>query len=87
MNVKSIEDITELEFLEFVKKFESGNFSTDSEVDIALDEFVRLSEHPSGTDLLYFPDPSRKHSSEDVVAQIKAWRTANGKPGFKAPSP
>lgn len=81
---RKISDITEEEFLALVKKIDSCDFDTEEEDNKAVEEFVRLSEHPSGTDLLFYPAPSSPDTPESIVAEVKAWRAANGKPGFKA---
>ena len=46
-------------------------------------EFERLTEHPDGSDLIYYPRDDREDSPEGIVKEIKEWRAANGKPGFK----
>lgn len=83
MSDKKIEDMTEKEFLRLVKNIFRGSYNSESGLDRAIEEFVRLAEHPSETDLLSYPDPERPDTPEGVVAEVKAWRAANGKPGFK----
>ncbi|MCD9117554.1 bacteriocin immunity protein [Pseudomonas bijieensis] len=81
---KSITDITEKEFLAFVVEISEGNYhSEEADVEAVL-EFERISEHPAGSDLLFYPEPG-KEGSEAIVNEIKNWRTANGKPGFRQP--
>ncbi len=46
-------------------------------------EFKRLTEHSDGSDLIYYPREDRDDSPEGVVQEVKEWRWANGKPGFK----
>ncbi len=46
-------------------------------------EFERLTEHPDGSDLIYYPRDDREDSPEGIVKEIKEWRAANGKSGFK----
>ncbi|UWF50388.1 bacteriocin immunity protein [Pseudomonas sp. N3-W] len=77
-----ISEMSEEEFLEFVRKIYQSEYVTEEQQIDAVLEFRRLSEHPSGSDLLYFPDPG-KDGPEAVVAEVKSWRAANGKPGFK----
>nr|6ER6_A Chain A, immunity Imdes7 [Escherichia coli] len=78
----SISDYTEAEFLEFVKKIEDANSSEDEQQKL-VEEFIRLTEHPSGSDLIYYPRDDREDSPEGIVKEIKEWRAANGKSGFK----
>lgn len=81
---KTISDYTEKEFLELAKNICSANYPTEEEADRAVKEFVRLSEHPDGTDIIFYPSPEQDDTPEGLVKQIKEWRAKNGKPGFKA---
>jgi len=78
-----ISDYTEAEFVEFVKWFLTDG-RTDAEDAIRMDEFNRLTEHPEGYSLIFHPAPGRDQSPEGVVQEVKQWRAANGKSGFKA---
>ena len=77
-----LSSMTELEFLLFVQDIYTANYQSESEHTNAVFEFENMCEHPAGSDLLYYPEPG-KSGPEAVVAEIKAWREANGKPGFK----
>jgi hypothetical protein len=81
---KSITEITEKEFLAFIIKISEGDFPSEKTHINAVLDFKRISEHPAGSDLLFYPEPG-KESSEAIVDEIKNWRAANGKPGFKQP--
>ncbi|EGL5949946.1 bacteriocin immunity protein [Salmonella enterica] len=83
MEKKMISDYTEAEFLAFVKRLFNVQNTTEEEDIKNILEFKRLCEHPSGSDLLYYPDDSREDSPEGVVQEVKEWRAKNGKPGFK----
>ena len=83
MKGKKIEDITENEFLDFVRKICKAEYSTERQHGEAVYQFNQISEHPSGSDLIYYPKPSSDNSPEGIVKEVKEWRTANGKPGFK----
>ncbi|MDR6957168.1 hypothetical protein J2W43_001144 [Pseudomonas brassicacearum] len=76
--------MTEPEFLAFVKKICDVDYPSDSAHVAAIMEFEKISEHPSGSDLIYYPEDGH-NSAEQIVEKVKAWRTANGKPGFKQP--
>jgi len=78
-----ITDFTESEFLEFVRKIYFVDYPSDKAHIKAVMEFVRLSEHPKETDLLFYSEEGNI-GPEAIVAEVKAWRAANGKPGFKA---
>ncbi|WP_205881600.1 bacteriocin immunity protein [Pseudomonas argentinensis] len=47
-------------------------------------KFVAIADHPSGTDLLFYPPATRPDTPEGVLQEIKEWRAANGKPLFKS---
>jgi len=83
MKKEKLEHFTEAEFLEYVRHLQMIGYRDEKEDIEAVAEFERLTEHPSGSDLLFYPDPSRPDTPEGVVEEIKAWRAANGKPGFK----
>lgn len=79
---KLISELSEGEFLKFVTRVYNNEYDTE-EVHIgAILEFKALTEHPSGSDLLFYPEPG-KSGPVAVVAEVKAWRAANGKLGFK----
>lgn len=81
--MKQISDYTEEEFLDFVRKlFDVGNTTEAEDIQNIL-EFKRLTEHPDGSDLIYYPREDREDSPEGVVQEVKEWRQANGKPDFK----
>ncbi|ERH69142.1 bacteriocin immunity protein [Serratia marcescens] len=83
MEKKTISDYTEAEFLNFVKKIFDVQNTTEEEDIRNILEFKRLCEHPSGSDLIYYPDENREDSPEGVVKEVKEWRFKSGKPGFK----
>ncbi|EOD8994664.1 MULTISPECIES: bacteriocin immunity protein [Klebsiella] len=82
-NKKSISDFTEAEFLAFVKKIFNPNTTTEDEDVQNVLEFERLTEHPDGSDVIFYPPKDREDSPEGVVKEVKEWRAKNGKPGFK----
>ncbi|WEF10964.1 bacteriocin immunity protein [Pectobacterium actinidiae] len=81
--MKNISDYTENEFLDFVRKIFYVDNTTEAEDIKNILEFKRLTEHPDGSDLIYYPREGREDSPEGVVQEVKEWRQANGKSGFK----
>ncbi|RAU48711.1 MULTISPECIES: bacteriocin immunity protein [unclassified Pseudomonas] len=84
MNNELIQDITESEFLDLVIKICVVDYKTEYQHTQAVMRFERLSEHPDGSDLIYYPKPSSDNSPEGIVKEVKEWRAANGKPSFKS---
>lgn len=83
MQKKTIADYTEAEFLAFVRKLcLFGGESQEEDIDL-VEEFRRLSEHPEGSDVIFYPPPDREDSPEGIVKEVKEWRAKNGRPGFK----
>ena len=81
---KSISEYTEAEFVNLMQEILTANKSAPDEVlDPMLDEFERLTEHPAGSDLIYYPEDGADNSAEGITQTIKEWRAENGLPGFK----
>lgn len=79
----SISDYTEAEFLDFVKKICLAEGATEEDDNKLVRKFEQLTEHPDGSDLIYYPRDDREDSPEGIVKEVKEWRAQNGKPGFK----
>jgi hypothetical protein len=78
-----LEDYTESEYLAVIERLFQGKFSSERKHDQFVDNIVHTSEHPNGTNILYYPEEGVEDSPIGVLEAIKAWRAANGKPGFK----
>ncbi|MNH31526.1 Colicin-E7 immunity protein [compost metagenome] len=59
------------------------NGTPDDVLDELLDQFRQITEHPDGTDLIYWPESEVQCTPEGITKTVKAWREANGLPGFK----
>ena len=84
MDKKNITEYTEAEFLVLVKKICDADYDTENKHTEAVLLFKKLTEHPDGSDLIYYPKPGHDDSPEGIVKTVKEWRAANGKPGFKS---
>lgn len=84
MDKKNITEYTEAEFLAFVKKICDADYDTENKHTEAVLLFKKLTEHPDGSDLIYYPKPGHDDCPEGIVKTVKEWRAANGKPGFKS---
>lgn len=79
----NFQDYTELEFLDFLTDICEVNSRSEAEHNSWIEHFEKISEHPMGTDLIFYPLPNADSSPQGIVNTIKQWRAANGKPGFK----
>lgn len=84
MNLKNkLEDYTESEFKALILRLFKGDYSSEEELEEIVENIVNTSEHPNGSNILYFPEEGVEDSPDGVLSTIKQWRAANGKPGFK----
>lgn len=84
MEKKTISDYTEAEFLDFVRKiYNVDGYESEREHTEAVIQFETLSEHPDGSDVIFYPKDGQDDSPEGIVKEVKEWRTRNNKPGFK----
>ena len=83
MNNINFSDFTETEFFEFVTRICNADFSTEKEHTDAILLFKKLTEHPQGSDLIYYANSDEESTPEAIIEKVKTWRLANEKPGFK----
>ena len=81
---KQISDYTEKEFLDYVVSLCDSSLRTEDEDVKMVLEFERLTEHPDGSDLIFYPRNNSEDRPEGIVKEVKEWRAANGKSGFKS---
>lgn len=81
----SLADYTEIQFIRFIQEVFAANNNGTSDEALAklLDQFCRLSGHPDGTDLIYYPESEEHCNPENITETVKKWRASNGLPGFK----
>ncbi|EGQ9120265.1 TPA: bacteriocin immunity protein [Vibrio parahaemolyticus] len=80
----SITDFSEVEFLQFVEEIFKENVSdTDDVLDELLEQFEDITQHPDGTDLIYYPETPEDGTPENIVRIVKEWRLAQGLACFK----
>ncbi|OCQ53036.1 Colicin-E7 immunity protein [Photorhabdus australis subsp. thailandensis] len=77
-----LEEYTENEFINLILRIISDE-GTEEEQDTLLENFIKITEHPSGADLIYYPKNGEDDSPEGILKTIKEWRAKNGRPGFK----
>ncbi|OPK07927.1 bacteriocin immunity protein [Pseudomonas sp. VI4.1] len=82
--MSSLSDYTEIEFLEFVTRICKAEYPTEkAQIDAVL-LFEELTEHPDGSDLIYYANSDEDATPEIITQKVKAWRAENGKSGFKS---
>ncbi|MEL7935841.1 MULTISPECIES: bacteriocin immunity protein [Pseudomonas] len=79
----TLSDYTEQEFTDMLRQLCSGDMP-EKEEDRLLSHFIKISGHPAGSDLLYYPESGVDDSPEGITRTVKEWRAANGLPGFKS---
>lgn len=83
-----LEEYTEAEFLAFLRAMSENpenlkGLAYGKYVDRYVNHFVKITEHPEQSDVIFYPKEGREDSPEGVLKEVKEWRAANGKPGFK----
>ena len=74
------EDYTEAEFIQLVSEICSVEGS-EAYQDELLENFIAVTEHPEGSDLIYYSDDDA--TPEKVLATVRAWRESEGLPDLK----
>lgn len=81
---KNFADFTEAEFIQLMQEIRAANQTAPDEIlDPLLKQFCEITEHPDGTDLIYYPEDGADNSNEGITQTVKEWRAAQGLPGFK----
>jgi hypothetical protein len=82
---RKISAYTETEFVALLQEIakEDEEAENDDRADLLLAHFETISEHPAGSDLIYYPEPGADNSPAGVMQSVREWRAAQGLPGFK----
>lgn len=78
----TLEEYTEAEFTRLVSEICSAK-GGEAYQDKLLENFISVSEHPEGSDLIFYSE-DKDATPVKIVAAVKAWRKAQGKSGFKS---
>ncbi|MFJ4347835.1 bacteriocin immunity protein [Pseudomonas sp. NPDC089401] len=78
----SLADYTCAEFRPVVEELLQAT-GTPAWQDRLLEHFIDITEHPEGSDLLYYPANEREGCAMGVIARIIAWRKSKGLSQFK----
>lgn len=79
---KSFEEYSEAEFTRLVSLIfnaEGGERFQDE----LLENFIAVTEHPDGSDLIYYSDDDDL-TPEKIIATVRAWRKSVGLPDLKS---
>lgn len=84
MEKRALSDYTESEFLALLNLiFETNGTQPDEILDPLLEHFEMITEHPAGTDLIYWPEAPELGTPDQILRIVTEWRLASGKDGFK----
>lgn len=76
-------DYTESEFLDLLTDIVESNGSEEYQ-DQLLEHFIQITEHPLGSDLIYYPENPAEATPDRILETVEEWRSRNGLPGFKS---
>jgi hypothetical protein len=77
----SITKYSKDEFLRLIEEICSATGSEEYQ-DELLENFILVSEHPAGSDLIYYPE-SGNATPREILETLIAWRRSNGLPSFR----
>lgn len=80
--MKTISDYSKSDFIQLVTEIMNASGTEDYQ-DELLEHFIEVTEHPAGSDLIYYPETGAEATPESIVEAIQKWRINNGKQGFK----
>ena len=52
-------------------------------LDSLVDHFIEITQHPSGSDLIFYPKSQGDDKPENILKIVKEWRRSQGLPLFK----
>ncbi|CAH1578474.1 Colicin-E7 immunity protein [Vibrio jasicida] len=73
---------TEADFIHFLDEIIESKGSDDDQ-DKLLEHFISITDHPAGSDLIYYPENSGEETPKGIVKIVKDWRARQGLPCFK----
>ncbi|WP_249199370.1 bacteriocin immunity protein [Photobacterium sp. GJ3] len=76
-------DYNRSEFVEMLNIIYRADTSSEAELDKLVDHFEGISQHPYGSDLIYYPENPADATPEAITEIVQKWRRSQGLPGFK----
>ncbi|WP_270095050.1 bacteriocin immunity protein [Escherichia coli] len=88
---EKLQDYTEDEFLNFLgglrSSMKDGKSLKGKELemywDSLVDHFIEITQHPSGSDLIFYSKSQGDDKPENILKIVKEWRRSQGLPLFK----
>lgn len=80
---KSISEYTQSEFLDLLNDICFINGLSEGEHTRCVIHFDKITQHPDGSDLIYYPEDGADDSPEGILETVKKWRKSQGLPLFK----
>ena len=74
---------TKQDFIILVEKICNDDYETEQEHIDAVLFFEKLTQHPDGSDLIFYPENLGDDSPERITEIVKEWRESQGLPCFK----
>ena len=84
MSRNTIADYTEVEFLDLLKRITKADAPSEKALDDLVDHFEMITQHPDGSDLIYYPETPEDGTPESIVRLVKEWRLSQGLSFFKS---
>lgn len=78
----TISSYTEVEFINLIHEIIEAK-GTDDYQDELLEHFCQISQHPDGSDLIYYPEKDADGTPERIIEIVKNWRKSQGLSLFK----
>lgn len=72
----SISDYTEQEFLQLLTDICEVSCQSEDDHSVLVRHFQEISEHPEGSDLIFYPADDADDSPEGILKTVKEWRRA-----------
>ncbi|MIG40630.1 bacteriocin immunity protein [Salmonella enterica subsp. enterica] len=84
----NLEDYTEDEFIELLNNFfeppeELHGDKLSKFIGDLVSHFIRITQHPDGSDLIFYPSEDREDNPQGIVDELKRWRASQGLGCFK----
>lgn len=76
-------DYRESEFLDLLTDIIEANGSEEYQNQL-LEHFIQITEHPLGSDLIYYPENPAEATPDRILKIVTEWRARNGLPGLSS---